>query len=203
RAYLQPAMTRPNLHVRTGTRALRILIERSRATGVELVNDKNRWIAYAEREVIVALGAFASPHLLLLSGVGPAAEIRHHGVQPVADLSGVGRNLQDHVNIPFQFPCLDPRLSFARWQRFDRALWLGLRYLLTRGGPGAGPFWSTCLFSALDGSSDVPDFQTFFTPMVVVEDLFATANTERRRRLNDREALGVGYLSGGMRALRG
>src|SRR5262249_12460494 len=67
----------------------------------------------------------------------------------------------------------------------------------------AGPFWSTCLFSALEGGSDVPDFQTFFTPMVVVEDLFAEANTGRRRRLIDLDELGARYLSRGKRALSG
>jgi len=203
RAYLKPAMARPNLHVRTQTRALRIRIEEGRATGVELADGRSRWVANAEREVIVALGAFASPHLLMLSGIGPAADLTRQGVRPVVDLPGVGRNLQDHVNIPVQFACLDPRLSFARWQRLDRAFWLGLRYVLTRGGAGAGPFWSTCLFSALDGGRDVPDFQTFFTPMVVVEDLFAKANTERRRRLIDLDELGARYLSRGKRALSG
>jgi choline dehydrogenase len=202
RAYLKPAMARPNLHVRTETRALRIRIEAGRATGVELADGRSRWVANAEREVIVALGAFASPHLLLLSGIGPAEDLKRHGMQPVVDLPGVGMNLQDHVNIPVQFACLDPRLSFARWQRLDRALWLGLRYVLTRGGPGAGPFWSTCLFSALEGGSDVPEFQTFFTPMVVVEDLFAEANTGRGRFM-DLEKLGAHYLSRGKRALSG
>jgi choline dehydrogenase len=202
-AYLKPAMTRPNLDVRTGTRALRIVIERGRATGVELAEGGTRWIAHAEGEVVLCLGAFASPHLLLLSGIGDGEEIRRHGLRPVVDLPGVGRNLQDHVNIPVQFTCLDPRLSFARWQRFDRALWLGLRYVLTRGGPGAGPFWSTCLFSALDQGGELPDFQTFFTPMVVVEDLFAQANRAGRARLLDLEKLGARYLSRGKRALAG
>ncbi len=151
----------------------------------------------------MALGAFASPHLLMLSGIGPADELRQQGIAPAVDLAGVGRNLQDHVNIPVQFTCLDPALSFARWQRADRAIWLGLRYLLTRGGPGAGPFWSTCLFSAAAAGGDVPDFQTFFTPMVVVEDLFAAANSGRRARFLDLEELGARYLSRGKRALSG
>jgi choline dehydrogenase len=202
-AYLRPAMARSNLRVRTGTRALRILVENGCATGVELADGRSRWTALAEREVIVALGAFGSPHLLMLSGIGDADDIRRCGLDPVVDAPAVGRNLQDHVNIPVQIMCLDPRQSFARWQRLDRALWLGLRYVLTRGGPGAGPFWSTCLFSALDSDSEIPDFQTFFTPMLVVEDLFAKARTPRPRRLIDLDELGARFLSRGKRALSG
>lgn len=202
-AYLRPAMARPNLRVRTGTRALRILIEHGRATGVELADGRSRWTAVAEREVIVSLGTFGSPHLLMLSGIGDADDLRRSGLHPVVDIPSVGRNLQDHVNIPVQITCLDPRQSFARWQRLDRALWLGLRYVLTRGGPGAGPFWSTCLFSALDSDSETPDFQTFFTPMLVIEDLFAKANASGRRRFLDLDELGARYLSRGKRALAG
>src|SRR5262249_36286108 len=149
-AYLRPAMARPNLRVRTGTRALRILIEHGRATGVELADGRRRWTAIAEREVIVALGTFGSPHLLMLSGVGDADDIRRCGLHPVVDIPAVGRNLQDHVNIPVQITCLDPRQSFARWQRLDRALWLGLRYVLTRGGAGARAVLWTVPFSALE-----------------------------------------------------
>jgi len=203
RAYLDPARARPNLTVRTGTRALRVLVERGRAVGVLLAGPGGTATVRATREVVVALGAFASPHLLLLSGLGPADELKARGIAPAADLPGVGRNLQDHVNVPVQVAVRDPSLSFARWQRLDRALWLGLRYVLTGGGPGSGPFWSTCLFSARVPGSPVPDFQTFFTPMVVTEDLFAAANTAGRRRLLDLEEMGARYLSRGKRAVAG
>jgi choline dehydrogenase len=201
RAYLDPALRRPNLEVRTGTRALRLLLEDGRACGAELAGPGGRTTVRAAREVLVCLGAFGSPQLLLLSGLGPAAELAALGLAPVRDLPGVGCNLQDHVNLPVQYACRDPALSFARWQRIDRALLLGLRYLLTRSGPGAGPFWSTCLFAGRDPADAVPAFQTFFTPMVVTEDLFAAADG-RRPRL-DLEAIGARYLSRGKRARAG
>jgi choline dehydrogenase len=203
RAYLAPARRRPNLEVLTGTRALRVTIENGRATGAEIGGRGGTRRVRAEREVIVSLGTFASPQLLMLSGIGPASELKGSGIAVAADLAGVGRNLIDHVNVPVQYACRDPQLSFARWQRLDRALLLGARYVLSRGGPGAGPFWSTCLFSALDAAGAAPDLQTFFTPMVVVEDLFAAANTDRKRRFLDLEKLGAKFLSRGKRALSG
>ncbi|MEZ5774222.1 MAG: GMC family oxidoreductase N-terminal domain-containing protein [Hyphomicrobiaceae bacterium] len=203
RAYLRPAMGRPNLEVRTGRRALRIHLENGRARRVELAGPGGPESVRAEREILVALGTFGSPHLLMLSGIGPADTLRSHGIAPVADLPGVGCNLQDHVNLPVQFRCLDPALSFARWQRLDRAIWLGASYLLTRSGPGAGPFWSACLFSAGEQSGRLPDYQTFFTPMVVVEDLFHAANSGGKPGFLDLDALGARILSRGKRALSG
>ena len=86
----------------------------------------------------------------------------------VADRGGVGSGLADHINVPVQYRCLDPSLTFARYQRFERALWLAAQWFLAGTGPGAAPFWSTCLF---DGGSDIdwPELQVFFTPMVVKE----------------------------------
>lgn len=199
RAYLDAARGRPNLVVMHSTRALRLLLSGARATGVVLATGDDVHTATASREVIVSLGAIASPHFLLLSGIGPADELRKKGIDPVVDLP-VGRNLQDHVNVPVQFTCTRPELSFSRWQRLDRALWLGLQYLLARRGPGSGPFWSTCMFSAVDPDEKRPDLQTFFTPMIVVEDLFANQNISGRRKLLDLDELGARILSRGKRA---
>ena len=88
----------------------------------------------------------------------------------MVDLPGVGRNLQDHLNIPVKYVCTDPSLTFDRYLRPDRAARIGARYLLTRGGPAAAPFWAAGAFKASDGASDYPDFQVFFTPMVIMED---------------------------------
>ena len=203
RAYLHPAMTRPNLEMLTNTRALRIVTENGRARGVELGSGGERFTAAAAREIVVSLGTFESPKLLMLSGIGSAGELKAQGIAAVADVPGVGCNLQDHVNIPVQFALHNPALSCARWQRLDRALLLGLRYMLMRGGPGAGPFWSTCAFSSVDPASPLPDFQSFFTPMVVVEDLFAATNTGANRRWFDLDERGARYLSRGKRALAG
>ena len=95
-AFLRPAMTRPNLTVVTGAHATRIELEGSRAVGIEWVEQGNKQSARAEREVILSAGALQSPQLLQLSGIGPADLLRRHGIAVVADLPGVGENLQDH-----------------------------------------------------------------------------------------------------------
>ena len=95
-AYLHPAMARPNLTVMTGAHATRIVLEGSRAVGIEWVEQGSRQTARADREVILSAGALQSPQLLQLSGIGPAGLLRQHGIAVVADLPGVGENLQDH-----------------------------------------------------------------------------------------------------------
>ena len=96
-AFLRPALQRPNLDVRTGATVLGVAIENGRAVGVRVRRGRrDEQLICAEREVLLAAGAINSPQLLLLSGVGPADELRAVGVEPVHDLPGVGRNLQDH-----------------------------------------------------------------------------------------------------------
>ncbi len=97
RAYLKPAMRRPNLTVRTGAHAERILIEANKALGVEYLHRGRRARALAEREVLVCAGAINSPQLLMLSGIGASDELKRLGIEPVVHLPGVGANLQDHV----------------------------------------------------------------------------------------------------------
>ncbi|HUP17618.1 MAG TPA: GMC family oxidoreductase N-terminal domain-containing protein [Acidimicrobiia bacterium] len=95
--YLRPAMKRPNLAVRTGVQATRVLVESGRAVGVEYLESGQVVIASAGTDVILAGGAINSPQLLMLSGIGPAAELSAVGVKPTVDLPGVGRNLMDHL----------------------------------------------------------------------------------------------------------
>jgi choline dehydrogenase len=95
-AYLRSALRRPNLTVSTGAQASRVLLEGTRAVGVEWIAHGSRQIARADREVILSAGAVQSPQLLQLSGIGPADLLRRHGIAVVADLAGVGENLQDH-----------------------------------------------------------------------------------------------------------
>ncbi|MGA1316936.1 MAG: GMC family oxidoreductase [Rubrivivax sp.] len=95
-AFLSPAMNRPNLTVQTNAQATRVLFEGNRAVGVEWASGRDRCRARAGHEVILSTGALQSPHLLQLSGVGPAALLRQHRIEPVVDAPEVGENLQDH-----------------------------------------------------------------------------------------------------------
>ncbi len=99
RAYLTPHLSRPNLTVLTGAAATRIVLDGRRAIGVEVVVDGRRKLVSASREVLLCAGAFQSPHLLLLSGIGPGDQLRARGIAMAHDLPGVGRNLHDHVDV--------------------------------------------------------------------------------------------------------
>ncbi|HXT68975.1 MAG TPA: GMC family oxidoreductase N-terminal domain-containing protein [Vicinamibacterales bacterium] len=107
-AFLVPALTRPNLVVWAATRALKVTIERDRATGVEVMRGTERVHARARREVIVSAGAIESPKLLMLSGIGPAAELRRHGLAVVRDAPAVGANLQDHLRVSVRWAARQP-----------------------------------------------------------------------------------------------
>jgi len=98
-AFLNPVAGRPTLVTKTHTRAVRIIVERGRAVGVQCLVSGTRETFRAEREVIVSAGTFESPKLLMLSGIGPADHIRAHGIAPVVDVPGVGQNLHDHLQL--------------------------------------------------------------------------------------------------------
>ena len=134
RAYLRPNRRRDNLSVITGALSTRVLFDRQRATGVEYLRDGSPTRACAEREVILSAGAVASPQLLLLSGVGPADDLRKLGIEVVSDLPGVGCNLQDHLEMHMQYTCTVP-VALNRYAKPIPKLLAGLRWFLGRHGP--------------------------------------------------------------------
>ena len=154
-----------NLTIMTHARVLAIEFEGSRVVGLKLSTGRVR----AAREVHLCLGAYHSPQVLMLSGIGPADHLASHGIPVRMDLAGVGTRMYDHPNVPLQYDILDKSLSMARHQRFDRAARLVWQYLFSRSGPGSGPFWSVVLFHALR-NADHPELEVFFTPMVVREE---------------------------------
>ena len=132
--YLRPARARSNLEIRIRAAATRILFEGRQATEVEFSYRGTLRRAFARREIVLACGVFNSPQLLQLSGVGPAPLLRNLGIPVVADLPGVGRNLQDHFVAPITYRCTLPitindivRNPFRRWL-------MGLNYVLFRRG---------------------------------------------------------------------
>ena len=105
RGYLKPARKRPNVAVVSNALTTRILFEGRRAVGVEYIKDGARHVARANGEVILSSGAFNSPQLMQLSGVGPGELLRQHGIEVVADMKGVGADLQDHYQARFNYRC--------------------------------------------------------------------------------------------------
>ena len=128
-AYLPPDGAGSRFRALTGARVTRVLLANGRATGVELIRDGVLQRAEAERQVLLCAGAAHSPQLLMLSGIGPADELRRLGVAPAVDLPGVGRNLQDHVRIPALYET--PVRSPGEKRRWPRAAW---DYLTRRDG---------------------------------------------------------------------
>ncbi len=161
-AYLKPARARPNLVVRTGCLATRVIFSAQRACGVEYLQGGALHRAHATREVLLAGGAIGSPQLLLLSGIGPAAALRAHGITIIADRPEVGANLQDHLDFCTLSKCTRPvTYDFSRWQELKVAL----RYLLTRSGPGVSNVAEAGAFVRTPLAPDArPDVQLHFVP---------------------------------------
>ena len=166
RAYLRPALRRPNLTVVTGALATRLLIERKRAVGVEYFENHTLKQAHATAEVILAGGAINSPQLLLLSGIGPADELRQAGVAPLHDLPGVGRNLQDHIELYVQYACKQPVTLMPSMRPHNMAM-IGARWLLDRTGPGASSHLEAGAFIRSGAGVRHPDIQHHFLPALI------------------------------------
>jgi choline dehydrogenase len=157
RLYLDSARRRRNLSVLSGAQATRIVFEGARAVGVEYVQNGRRGELRAEREVILSAGAYGSPWLLMLSGVGPGDELKRRGIAPVADLPGVGRNLVEH---PFLFLGWKAQTArFVSQLRADRALVSTLRWALFGSGPFATNGAAGHVFIRTLTELDRPDMQ--------------------------------------------
>ncbi len=129
RAYLYPVLSRRNLTVETGALVTRLLIEKGRAVGVEYTQRGKLARVQAEREVILAGGAYNSPQVLMLSGIGPADHLKSVGITPVHDLPGVGQNLSEHPNMLLMYKARHTD-TFLNQLRLDRAIASGARWHL-------------------------------------------------------------------------
>src|SRR5215468_45618 len=166
RAYLHPVMNRPNLQVECRAFVTRILFEGSRATGVEYQTATDSVRRALGGEVLLCGGAINSPQLLQLSGVGNAAELSKHGINVVADLPGVGENLQDHLEVYIQHGCKQP-VSMQPAMRKYNWPWVGLQWLLLRKGPGATNHFEAGGFIRSNDDVAYPNVMFHFLPVAV------------------------------------
>ena len=164
-AYLKPAMAGGNVQLLRGN-ARRVVIENGRATGVEVDQGGTPFVVQAGREVIIAASSLNSPKLLMLSGIGPAAELARHGIPLIADRSGVGANLQDHLEIYFQFAAAQPITLYKHWNIWSKAL-IGAQWLFTGKGLGASNQFEACAFIRSRAGIEYPDIQYHFLPIAV------------------------------------
>ena len=162
-ACLHRILPRANLDLRSNAHALRILFEGHRAVGVEYLQHGQRRQARAESEVVVSAGAFQSPQLLMLSGIGPASELRAHGIDVLQDLPGVGENLHDHLEVHVKYRCARG-LSKNRLLSRHRMLAAGIQWFLFRNGPAATTPSRVGAFLCTDDEVDYPNFQYHFWP---------------------------------------
>ena len=160
-------LSRPpaNLTILNDRHVSRVLFESNRAIGISTLADET---LRARREVILCQGAFGTPQTLMLSGIGPADHLTEHDIPVLVDLPGVGDNLADHVDVSMQYGSDHEEMSFARYQRLDRAASLMAHWLINGGGPGGGAFFSTVLFHAFENPS-LPELEVFMTPMIIEE----------------------------------
>jgi choline dehydrogenase len=166
RAYLHPVMNRPNLHVECRAFVTKILFEGSRATGVEYRTASGSTRRALGGEVILCGGAINSPQLLQLSGVGDAEELSRHGIDVVADLPGVGENLQDHLEVYIQYGCKLP-VSVQPALKWQNRPWIGANWLFFRKGPGATNHFEGGGFARSNEDVAYPNLMFHFLPIAI------------------------------------
>lgn len=163
--YLRPARRRPNLDVVTGAIANRLLVERGRATGVAYRHAGKGDEALAAREVIVSAGAVGSPHLLLLSGIGPSGELAAADVAPVRDLPGVGKNLRDHLANGILLATHGVETLYSAESFANLARWL-----VRRRGPLTSNVAEAAAFVRTSADMSAPDLELVFAPVLFEEE---------------------------------
>jgi choline dehydrogenase-like flavoprotein len=146
----------------------RILFSGNRATGVEYRKDGHSHVARADSEVLVAAGAVGSPKIMMLSGVGPAVHLAEHGISVIADLVGVGENLQDHFGVDIVYELKGPT-SLDKYNKLHWMLWAGIQYALFHSGPVTSNVVEGGAFWYADHARDKPDLQFHFLAGAGVE----------------------------------
>ena len=166
RAYLHPAMKRPNLEVRTRTLVHRVLFDAKRAVGVEYQHGRGLVQQVRAGTVVLCGGAINSPQLLQLSGVGNAGELAALGIDVVQDLPGVGENLQDHLEVYIQHACKQP-VTMQRYLKNRYKPWVGAQWLFGRSGPGATNHFEGGGFARSNDDVTYPNLMFHFLPIAV------------------------------------
>jgi choline dehydrogenase len=165
KAYLDPIRARSNLTIRTRAFVERVLFDGTRASGVAY-DHRGTKRSVSAGEVVLCGGAIASPQVLQLSGVGPADHLRSLGIDVVADLPGVGQNLQDHLEVYIQHACTQP-VSMAPHLAWWRRPWVGFQWLFFRSGPGATNHFEAGGFVRSNDEVGWPNLMFHFLPLAI------------------------------------
>ncbi len=168
-AYLNPAMNRPNLEVVTHTLTRKILFDGKKAVGVELEQSGKIESVMAQSEVILSAGSIGSPQLLMVSGIGPRPVLENAKVAVIHELPGVGENLQDHLEVYFQYRCKKAITLNGKLGLLSKAL-IGIRWILFKSGLGATNHFESCAFIRSRANLKWPDLQYHFLPAAMSYD---------------------------------
>jgi choline dehydrogenase len=164
-AYLNPVKSRPNLQIITHAQVEKVVIEDGRATGVTYTDRSGtKQSVSARKEIILSGGAINSPQILMLSGIGDAQELKSHGIDVVADLPGVGKNMQDHLQARLVYKCNEPTLNDEVGSLLGQAK-IGLKYLMTRTGPMTMAASLATGFLKTREDLETPDIQFHVQPL--------------------------------------
>ena len=174
-AYLKPALKRANLALHRCL-ARRVVFQGRRAVGVEVERGGRIETVRARREVILAASSINSPKLLMLSGIGPAEELRAQGIAVLADRAGVGQNLQDHLELYVQQECLQPITLYSKLNLVSKGL-IGLEWLLFKSGLGTTNHFESAAFLRSAPGVEYPDIQYHFLPVAIRYDGKAPAKS--------------------------
>ncbi|MFO7277563.1 MAG: GMC family oxidoreductase N-terminal domain-containing protein [Pseudomonadota bacterium] len=162
--YLRPALSRPNLEVLTNALTTRVLLEKDRAIGVEVLVGNTTRRVYAERETVLCAGSIQSPQILMLSGIGDADELHRHGIEVRHHLPGVGRNYHDHLAVAVLMETRNTQSYGISVRTLPRSALALLRYALNRSGPLASNVFESTAFIRSTSGLDRPDLQVVFQP---------------------------------------
>jgi len=166
-AYIHSQPKRDNLKIMTGVKVLRVLVENNRATGVEIAKGDKVQKIHATREVILSAGAFGTPQLLMLSGIGPEAHLKEHGIPVILNSPNVGGNLHDHLEAHIQIETNQP-ISLNKYLKPHHMIWAGIQWFGWKGGVASV---NQCHVGAFVRSKEElthPDIQFHFFPMLFV-----------------------------------
>ncbi len=158
-AYLAPALGRENLKVEVESLITRVLVENGRAVGIEYRQGNETRQVRARREVILCCGAVGTPQVLMLSGIGDAEYLRRFDIPVVADLPGVGQNLQDHLDVNVQYACTQPVTAYAQVSNPLKLIGVGLQYMLLGSGPARSQGLEAGAFIKSRPDLELPDLQ--------------------------------------------
>lgn len=166
RAYLDPVRGRPNLTILSGRRVTRLLLEGKKVVGVETDGDKGKGDIRAAREVILSAGAFTSPQILMLSGIGDPTELSRHGIEVRHALPGVGGNLQDHIDVTLEYKARTTVPYGISWRALPRNILHVFDWIFRKRGLFASTTGEGGAFVSTRRGDDRPDIQLFFCTSV-------------------------------------